>query len=100
MDRLILHFGVFHHLTFAEGLDVALLDVDDDVEVLVGVVLLPDHRPEDVFEHRHECRTVDILKMTEFAEAFDEVRLGIHYGSGGLTSHSQGRLKRRLNSKV
>ena len=75
MPLLDLGVGILHFLDHVEilvDLAVSLVDVDDHVEVVGGAVGLGDLRKENILEHAHHDRPVDVLLFLEVLESVNE----------------------------
>ena len=73
-DFLVLvgHLAVGHDHAVAIDFAVALVGVDDDIEVLVRTEQLGDHAAETLFEHAHHRGAVDVLGLFEFGKSFNQ----------------------------
>ncbi len=70
---LILHGSVLDDGAVAENFQVALVDVHDDVEILVGAEALGQCRAEHLFEDVHQSLAVYVLQFFEFREGINQL---------------------------
>ncbi len=75
------HLAVGHHGEILEDLHVALVGVEDYVEVLVGAKHLGQHVAERFLEHADHSGLVDVLEFLELGKLLD------HIGGSLFLSH-------------
>ena len=75
LRRLILHLAILDDFSVLPNLQIALIRVDDDVEVRVVPVLLLNHRTEDILEDAHHYLAVDVLELLEFLEGINQIEM-------------------------
>ena len=71
----ILDGSVLDDRAVAPDFEVALLGVDDDVEILVALVLLLQGVAEDVLQHADHGGLVDVLQLLELGEVADKIEI-------------------------
>ena len=71
----ILHGAVLHDGPVAPDFEVALLGVDDDVEILVRFVLFLKRVAEDVLQYADHRRFVDVLQLFELGKVADQIQV-------------------------
>ena len=64
--------AVFHHFAITVDFAVALVRVDDNIEVFVGTVDFRNDRPETFFEHAYQRRAVDVFRFLELCKCLDQ----------------------------
>ena len=69
----ILHLAVVHNHAVAEDFQVAFVDVDDDVEVVLRAEVLGQRGAEYLFEDAHQRFAVDVFKFLEFLKGTAQV---------------------------
>ncbi len=69
----VLHLSIGHDFEILENLHVALVGVENHVEVLVGAEHFCQHVSERLFEHANHCGLVDVLKFFELGKLFDHI---------------------------
>jgi len=70
----VLDFSVGNNLKVLKNLYIALVGVEDYVEVLVRSEHLGKDVAERFFENANHCGLVDVLEFFELCELFDHVR--------------------------
>ncbi len=70
LDRPVLDDG-----TVAPDLQIALLGVDDDVEILVALELLLQSVTEDILQNTDQRSIVDALQLLELSEIADKIHI-------------------------
>ena len=68
---LILHLAVGYYYAVTVNLKVTLIRVDDHVKVLIRSINLGDDVAETLFQHAHQCSTVDVLGLFELLKGLN-----------------------------
>ena len=68
----VIHLVVVHHGAVAVDFAVALVGVDDDIEVLVRTEDFGNDAAEALFEHADERSAVNVLGFLEVVECFNQ----------------------------
>ena len=68
-----LDFAVGNHLEVLEYLHVALVGVQDNVEVFIGAEHFSENVAERLFQHADHCGLVDVLEFLELGELLDHI---------------------------
>ncbi len=69
----VVDLAVGHDGEILENLHVALVGVEDDVEIFVGAKHLGEHVAERLLQHAYHRGLVDILKLLELCELLDHI---------------------------
>ena len=68
---LVLHLTVVNDHAVAIDFEVALVGVDNHVEVLIAAVNLGQHVAEALFKHAHQCGAVYVLSILKLLEGIN-----------------------------
>ena len=78
LPGLVFQVQVIYDLTLAKALDVAFVDVDDDVKILVRTIFFTNHGTEHLFQDSHKGGPVDVFEARKFRERFYEVDFRVY----------------------
>ena len=70
----VFDFAVGHYLQVLENLHVALVGVEDYIEVFVGAEHLGQHVAERFLKHADHRGLVDVFQFFKFGELLDHIR--------------------------
>ena len=70
----VLYFAVSNNNTIAIDLEIALVRVNDNIEILITTENLSKNVAETFLQHTYQCSTVDILGFFKLAECINHTR--------------------------
>ena len=71
---LVYHFAVCHHHTITIDLEVALIRVDNHIEIFVTTEDFGQHIAETLLQYAHQRRAVDVFRVFELFERVDHAQ--------------------------
>ena len=78
MQVVVVDGPVFDDCSASPDFEVALVGVDDDVEVGVGAELFDEDSAECFFEDADHCGPVDVFEFFELCESINQI-VAFHY---------------------